>query len=98
MSEADIQALAAAIGERVAERLRADADRLLDRATLAQRLGIGERTVSGLVARSELPPPLLHTGGLARWRWESVLAWLAGRADRQVKRGRGRWSRIKNGA
>jgi predicted DNA-binding transcriptional regulator AlpA len=92
MSDDDIQALAAAVADRVAQRLHADADRLLDRAALAERLSVAERTISGMVSRGELPGPLLHTGGIARWRWEDVLKWLASQTGK-VRRGRGRWDR-----
>jgi hypothetical protein len=92
MSADEIKALATAIAVLVAEFLRADADRLLDRPALAQRLAVGERTVGAMVSRGELPPPLLCTAGTARWHWPSVLKFLASKTS-QVRRGRGRWDR-----
>jgi predicted DNA-binding transcriptional regulator AlpA len=97
-SDIDVDALAAAIAERVAERLHADADRLLDRGELAARLGVAQRTIASMVGRHELPAPILCTGGVTRWRWNDVLAWLSSRADRQVRRGRGRWDRGRGAA
>ena len=91
----DVDRLADVIAGRVAERLRLDAERLLTRDDLAARLDVAPRTIAGMVSRGELPGPLLHTGGLARWRWEDVTAWLKSRAGRKPRRGRGRWDRSK---
>jgi hypothetical protein len=89
----DLDALAAAVAEKLAPLLRQDPEQLLDRKALAERLGVGERTVSGLVARGELPPPVLHTGDIARWSWPSVLRFLEGRGGRRPRKGRGRYDR-----
>jgi hypothetical protein len=95
--DVDLDALAAALAERlaplVAQRLRADAEQLLDRPALADRLGVGDRTVGSLVAKGELPPPLLHTGGIARWSWPAVVKYLEGRQGKQRRHGRGRYPR-----
>ena len=93
----DLSALADAVVERLALRLRAGPEPLLDRARLAERLGVVERTVSALVARGELPPPLLHTGDIARWDWAQVLRWLQGRQHRRRRTGRGRYPRDAGG-
>jgi hypothetical protein len=89
----DLDALARAVAERLAPLLRAEAERLLDRPQIAARLGVAERTVSGLVARGDLPPALLHTGGVARWSWGQVVKHLEGRQGRQRRKGRGRYQR-----
>ena len=91
-SDIDIDKLASAIAERVVSRLHTEADRLLDRAELAQRLGVAERTVGSMVSRAQLPAPLLCTGGLARWSWSTVLAYLSNHTTKP-RRGRGRWNR-----
>jgi hypothetical protein len=89
----DLELLAEAVAERLAARLSADRERLLDRAGLAERLGVAERTVAALVARGELPGPLLHTSGVARWEWSAVLRHLGARQGRRLRRGRGRFAR-----
>jgi predicted DNA-binding transcriptional regulator AlpA len=93
----DLDALAAALADRVvplvAQRLRPDAEALLDRPALAERLGVGERTVSAMVAKQQLPQPLLCTGGVSRWSWPQVLRFLEGRQGRRPRRGRGRYGR-----
>jgi predicted DNA-binding transcriptional regulator AlpA len=89
---ANVEQLAAALARHLAARLP-DPERLLDRPQLAERLGVSERTVGALVARKELPEPLLHTGGIARWSWPEVERYLAARRERTLRRGRGRYSR-----
>jgi excisionase family DNA binding protein len=88
----DVAALAEAIAKRLAEHLHADRDRLLDRKQLAERLGLGERTISALVARKELPEPI-RLGGSVRWDWTEVLRFLAARKQRKPRRGRGIYDR-----
>jgi hypothetical protein len=88
----DLGALAAGLAERLAPLLRHDPEQMLDRAALAARLGLGERTVSSLAARGELPGGFL-LGGCRRWRWEDVLKHLQARSGRKPRRGRGRYSR-----
>jgi hypothetical protein len=89
-----LDSLVAALAERLvpalAQRLSADADQLLDRPALAGRLGVGQRTVGAMVARQELPPPLLCTGGVSRWSWPQVVKFLESRQGKQRRRGRGR--------
>jgi hypothetical protein len=87
----ELSLLADCIVERLAGRLRAQQERLLDRAEVAERLGVCERTVSAMVERQELPPPLLHTSGVARWEWQQVLKFLEKRSGRSLRRGRGRY-------
>jgi predicted DNA-binding transcriptional regulator AlpA len=93
----DLNTLAEAVAAKLAERLRAEQDRLLDRAQLAERLGVSERTVSTLVARGELPGPLLHTSGISRWGWSEVECYLASRRQRTLRKGRGRYNRNSEG-
>jgi hypothetical protein len=50
-------------------------------------------TVGAMAARGELPPPLLHTSGVARWTWPQVLKYLESRQGRQRRSGRGRYGR-----
>jgi len=89
----DVRALARAVAEYLAPLLRTDSDRLLDRPSLAERLGVCERSVGSMVSRGELPPPLLHTSGVARWDWNQVLKFLAGRQGKPKRAGRGRYRR-----
>jgi hypothetical protein len=89
----DLDDLADRLAERLAPLLRHDPEQLLDRPALAVRLGVAERTIGALVARAELPPPLLHTGGLARWSWGEVVKHLAARRGRRLRKGRGRHPR-----
>jgi hypothetical protein len=90
----NLPALARLLAEELAPLLRPGAEPLLDRPALARRVGVGERTVSVLVARGELPPPLLHTGGVARWSWPQVVKYLESRQGRRTpRRGRGRYDR-----
>lgn len=72
----------------VAARLRADAEKLLDRRELAVRLGLSERSISALVSRHELPEPH-RLGGTVRWSWPTVERYLAARAGKRPRRGRG---------
>jgi hypothetical protein len=90
----DLPSLARLVAEQLAPLLRADADRLLDRHALAERLGVADRTIGGMAARSEIPPPLLHTAGVARWSWHQVLKWLESRQGKRRRTGRGRYSRL----
>jgi predicted DNA-binding transcriptional regulator AlpA len=83
------------VAEQLAPLLRAESERLLDRPLLADRLGVAERTVACMVARGELPPPLLHTPGIARWRWAEVIRYLESRQGRARRQGRGRYERHK---
>jgi predicted DNA-binding transcriptional regulator AlpA len=83
--------LADAIVARMAGCLHTEA--LLDRPALAARLGVSERTVSSMVAKGELPQPLLHTSGVARWSWAQVVKFLESRQGKQRRRGRGRHAR-----
>jgi predicted DNA-binding transcriptional regulator AlpA len=89
----DLDTLAGLIAERLAPLLRADPEQLLDRPALAERLGVAERTVSGMVARRELPEPLICTGGVTRWRWADVLKYLESRRGKTKRAGRGRYRR-----
>lgn len=68
-------------------------ERLLDCADIAERMSVSERTVRALVARGELPGPLLHTGGIARWDWGVVLKFLQARSEKRIRKGRGRYRR-----
>lgn len=87
----DIDHLVDRLAERLAPLLRAaDSSRLLDRRELAERISTSERTVSSMVARQELPPPLVHTSGVSRWSWPQVEQFLLARQGRQLRRGRGR--------
>lgn len=87
----DIDTLATAI----AERLRIEADRLIDLRELAARLQLSERGVTGLVARNELPNGYL-IGGVRRWCWADVLRYLDARRDRHPRRQRrGQYTRCQ---
>src|SRR5262249_11837374 len=90
LDQRTIDALASAI----VERLRNQEPGLLNRRQLASRLGIGTRTVSTLVARKELPEPLI-LGGVRRWDWAEVIAYLKVRRQRKPSRGRGIYDRTR---
>src|SRR5262249_4578985 len=85
----DPNELAEAVAARLAVHLRQDDKRLLDAKSLAERLGISRRGLSGLTARGELPPGYL-VGGVRRWEWGEVLRFLSARSDRRPRAGRGR--------
>jgi hypothetical protein len=88
----DLEQFANAVAERLSERLSITQQRLLDRAQLAERLGVSERGVTSLASRGELPAGYL-IGGVRRWRWEEVLRFLASREKRRPRQGRGRYER-----
>ena len=92
----ELERLAALIAARVFDCLHAEHHRLLDRRGLADRLGVSERGVTGLVSRGELPAGYL-IGGVRRWQWEEVLRYLAARAKRRPRRGRGIYDRGSRG-
>jgi predicted DNA-binding transcriptional regulator AlpA len=92
LANPDWEAVAEAIARRLVFLLRVEERALLDRRQLATRLGIAVRTVNGLVARKELPPPL-RVGGCVRWNWAEVIEFLAGRRQHRPRRGRGRYDR-----
>ena len=48
-------------------------EEFIDRAELARRLGVHERTIRRMVARGELPRPCVGAGGCPRWLWSFVL-------------------------
>jgi predicted DNA-binding transcriptional regulator AlpA len=50
---------------------------LLDKAELAQLLGVRKGSIWQLVSRGHLPQPLRLTKRLVRWRRTTILAWLA---------------------
>ena len=45
----------------------------IERAELAQRLNVHERTIRRMVERGELPRPCVGEGGRPRWLWCYVL-------------------------
>jgi excisionase family DNA binding protein len=77
------------IADRVADRLRADRDRLVNIEEAAERLGVSVRGVYHLVARGQLPEGY-RIGGVRRWDWGEVLKFLRSREGRVPRRGRGR--------
>jgi hypothetical protein len=85
----DIDVLANRLADALAEKLRADQERLLGREDLAERIGVSVRSIGSMVGRGDLPQPLLHTAGVARWSWDQVLKHLAARQGRKLRRGRG---------
>src|SRR5262249_55507404 len=92
--DVELDALVHRIASAVAEHLRVEREALLDRRQLAERRGVGERTVGSMVSRSEWPPPILHTPGCARWDWQTVVRWLGERQGRKLRKGRGRFARV----
>jgi predicted DNA-binding transcriptional regulator AlpA len=94
LNEADLRQLADHLAPRLAERLYAEGQRLLDRPALAARLGVSERGVTGLVGRGELPGGFL-IGGVRRWDWAEVRHFLTARAKRKPRKGRGLYDRTR---
>jgi hypothetical protein len=88
----DVELLASALASRLTQKLRVQEHYLLDRMMLAGRLAISERGVTALAGRGELPPGYL-IGGVRRWDWGEVLRYLAARATRKRRRGRGMYDR-----
>jgi hypothetical protein len=89
----DLDAFARLLGAQLARLLRTEVERLIGRTELAKRIGVCERSIGPMVARRELPPPLLHTAGLARWEWGQVVKYLEARQGKRHRRGRGRYDR-----
>ena len=48
-------------------------DEFIDRAELARRLCVHERTIRRMMERGELPRPCVGDGGRPRWLWGYVL-------------------------
>ena len=87
LTDSAIERLCKRIALVVQAHLQDEHTKLLTRIELAQRLGIGERTISTLVARSELPQPV-RLGGSVRWDWQQVRAFLK-HASKKKRRRRG---------
>lgn len=83
----NLEVLADTLAVHLAERLRIDADRLIDLRELAGRLGLSPRGTTGLIARGELPGGFL-IGGVRRWAWAEVVRFLEARRDRKPRRRR----------
>jgi hypothetical protein len=86
----NLDALAELVVGKLAERLRTESERLLDRPALAERLGISERAVSAMAARGDIPAGYL-IGGVRRWDWTAVKKYLEARSSRRPRKGRGRY-------
>jgi hypothetical protein len=76
------------LADAVTARLRADSEKLVDRAELAARLSVSPRTIATMVSKGQLPPPLLCTGGVSRPSWASVVSYLESRSTRRSCRSR----------
>jgi predicted DNA-binding transcriptional regulator AlpA len=87
-----IKALTDVIAARIAERLGLEQKRLIDLRELAIRLDLSQRGVAGLIARGELPEGYA-IGGVRRWNWVEILAFLKTRHSQRQRRGRGRYDR-----
>jgi predicted DNA-binding transcriptional regulator AlpA len=85
---ADLDGILDRLADRLATRLRADTDRLIDLRQLAARLQLSPRGVTGLIGRNELPQGIL-LGGVRRWSWPKVEAFLATREGHRPRKGRG---------
>lgn len=57
---------------------------ILTEAAMAKAFGVTGRTIRRMVARYELPPPILISGR-STWLAGRVLAWIEGRAERQER-------------
>src|SRR6516164_7125887 len=92
----DLNGLADALAPLLSERLQTNSERLLTRPQLAERLQCSERAITSMARRHELPEGFL-IGGLRRWSWPSVLAFLESRQDRRRRvTGRGKYPRGEN--
>jgi predicted DNA-binding transcriptional regulator AlpA len=58
------------------EREERQADDMLSRMQLAKALNVSTRTVDKWIAEGSAPPYTRLPGGMLRWRWGDVLAWL----------------------
>ncbi len=67
---------------------------LLDEGALAGILGVSKRTVRRMVARFEVPPPVM-LAGRATWIAERVLAHLTARAERAARKAEAEARRIE---
>ncbi len=65
-----------------------DTELPIEKPELAQRLGIGMRTVDRMVNRGELPRPCIGAGGSPRWLWSHVIEFLRARHEREDDVGR----------
>jgi predicted DNA-binding transcriptional regulator AlpA len=55
---------------------------MLSRVQLAKALNVSTRTVDKWIAEGTAPPYSRLPGGMLRWRWRDVLAWLQERQER----------------
>ncbi len=62
-----------------------DGGLFVDRAELARRLCVHERTVRRMVERGELPKPCLSAGGRPRWLWSYVVDYCRRQHENTVK-------------
>ena len=57
-------------------------DDMLSRVELAAALSISTRTVDRWISEGTAPPYVRLPGGMLRWRWGTVKAWLVEQGDR----------------
>jgi hypothetical protein len=93
LDDSALHRLAEIVTGKLAERLRLDKERMLDIGELADRVGLSERGVRGLIKRHELPEGF-EIGGCRRWLWDSVKKHIEGSKRKHRKR-RGQYDRAE---
>jgi predicted DNA-binding transcriptional regulator AlpA len=91
LDETALDRLAERVTSKLAEWLRLHRERLLNIDELADRVGLSERGVRGLIKRHELPEGF-EIGGVRRWDWDTVKKVLEGNKRKHRKR-RGQYDR-----
>jgi predicted DNA-binding transcriptional regulator AlpA len=91
LDDTALDLLAEKVTSKLGEWLRLHPERLLSIDELAERVGLSERGVRGLVKRHELPEGF-EIGGVRRWDWDTVKKFLEGNKRKHRKR-RGQYDR-----
>jgi len=91
LDDTALDRLAEKVTSKLGEWLRLHRERLLNIDELAERVGLSERGVRGLIKRNELPEGF-EIGGCRRWSWDSVKKFLEGNKRKHRKR-RGQYDR-----
>lgn len=76
LTEKDRSQAAALIGSASAVKLQADAGGLIDMATLAKLIAIGERTVWRMLSMGAIPAPVRLGHKIVRWRADEIREWI----------------------
>jgi predicted DNA-binding transcriptional regulator AlpA len=91
LDDTALDLLAEKVTSKLGEWLRLHRERLINIDELAERVGLSERGVRGLIKRNELPEGF-EIGGCRRWDWGTVKKFLEGSKRKHRKR-RGQYDR-----